>query len=935
MNHEPTRLIANSMARTYHEWWRVGQFDEWWHWMAVVFAVALIGGFTIWLYRKDSRELRGPTAWSLVALRVFVILCLVAFFLQLQRRTERRVVKTSRAVILVDTSQSMGLPASSPPADAAAGSATLENITGSRLARVKEEFTNGTLLDELRQNHDVRIYRFDEGTRPVELASLSKTPLASLAEGESEEIRPLAPPESANQWARSLVLLAGITLALHFGLAVRSSHELASSWALLIAVLTLMGGTVSMAYFDLRSFSPALESASQNTDTADEAARGEEPPSPNSANQWLDELTPSGKETRLADALKFLIDQEKGGPVAGISVWTDGNHNAGPDCLEVADAAGEAGVAIFPVGFGSTGQLKNLRLVDLAVPSRVYPGDAFRITAYVQSHGLRGESAELQLHRRVMGVADANPDDKDESGQPPSDSPTHVDTRQIPRLDEDGQVQAILFELTPDEIGQFEYTLTVTTPAAEDEHDNSLSSSVQVVDRQNRVLLVAGGPTREYRFVRNLCFRDAMIATDVFLQTRLSGTAQEADNLLDEFPSSTDELFEYDCILAFDPDWEQFSATQVEMLDRWLSEQAGGLITVAGPVFTPNWSSRRSAVKSLETVKSFYPVSFFGHAAARVARRSYASNTPMTLDFGDHLNSSRFLWIGESIVASAESWSGFEGVYGYQPVRGPKPGATVYATLASDHSSPGDPAKPFLAGHFYGAGRVLFLASGEMWRLRSTGGPEFDRFYTNLIRYVSEGRLLRDSSHGLLLVEKDRCVLGETVTVRAVLSDRQHRPLQNDDVLADLISPDGTRGRLRMEKLAGDPRQGTYVGEFTAMLPGNHRIELLVPDSDASDLLVGQVRARVPDLEIQTPQRNDALLNEVARRTDGSYFVGVDGALNGPTSLAEKLIPQDQATYLPGSPDRNFQQRLMAWYLMLLSGALSLEWLVRRLNQLA
>ena len=51
-------------------------------------------------------------------------------------------------------------------------------------------------------------------------------------------------------------------------------------------------------------------------------------------------------------------------------------------------------------------------------------------------------------------------------------------------------------------------------------------------------------------------------------------------------------------------------------------------------------------------------------------------------------------------------------------VKEPKPGAKVYARFSDPVSAIDSRLPIFLAGHFYGAGRVFFIASGEMWRLR-------------------------------------------------------------------------------------------------------------------------------------------------------------------------------------------------------------------------
>ena len=66
--------------------------------------------------------------------------------------------------------------------------------------------------------------------------------------------------------------------------------------------------------------------------------------------------------------------------------------------------------------------------------------------------------------------------------------------------------------------------------------DNERSFGVNVFDRPTRVLLVAGGPMRDYQFVRNLLFRHKSFDVDVFLQTGTRGTSQESNQLLYSFP---------------------------------------------------------------------------------------------------------------------------------------------------------------------------------------------------------------------------------------------------------------------------------------------------------------------------------------------------------------------------------------------------------------
>ena len=182
----------------------------------------------------------------------------------------------------------------------------------------------------------------------------------------------------------------------------------------------------------------------------------------------------------------------------------------------------------------------------------------------------------------------------------------------------------------------------------------------------------------------------------------------------------------------------------------------------------------------------------------------------------------------------------------------------------------------YLAGQFYGSGRVFYLGSGEMWRLRAVDPAYFEQFYTKLIRHVSQGRLLRGSKRGVLLVGQDRYMLGNTVEVRAQLTNARLEPLDVPSVNVEVVQPDGGVQTIALRRRSG--RAGTYVGQFPVLQEGTYRLELPVPESDG-ERLTRRIQVKVPDLERENPRRNDALLSRIAKNTGGKYYVGVDAIL--------------------------------------------------------
>ena len=466
------------------------------------------------------------------------------------------------------------------------------------------------------------------------------------------------------------------------------------------------------------------------------------------------------------------------------------------------------------------------------------------------------------------------------------------------------------------------------------------SARVRVVERKSKVLLFAGGPSREFRFLRNQLFRDSDTTVDVLLQSGTVGMSQEADDVLLDFPELADELFQYDCIVAFDPDWLQLDELQIELIDRFVAEQAGGLIVVAGPVFTPEWAGqRRGRDPRVETIRALYPVVFYSQGVPSLGLGRFGGEAAWPLNFTRDGEAAEFLWLEDDALDSEAAWQSFEGVYGYYTVKDPKPGARVYARFSNPETSIDGDLPIYAAAHFYGAGRVFFQASGEMWRLRAVEPRYFETYYTKLIRWVSQGRLLRDSSRGVLLVDKDRCLLGDQVTIRAVLSDVQHQPLKVDNVPAILLQPDGQRAAIILGKIRDSAREGMYETQFTANLAGDYRIELTPSESADDELLTAEVRVRVPSLEIERPQRNDPTLIELTEKTGGEYYVGFNAAMNrggvNRATLASVIEPNDQIIFLPETVDSQFEEQLMGWLIALIVGVLCMEWLIRRLNKLA
>jgi hypothetical protein len=657
----------------------------------------------------------------------------------------------------------------------------------------------------------------------------------------------------------------------------------------------------------------------QETDSKSKSSNGspalDPRPSTLDSATWLPALQPRGTETRLGQALADELRLYHDAPLAGIVVLSDGAQNAGIDPTAAIEAARQAKVPLYAIGVGSAAAQRNIALRDIVVPTRAFPHDTLNVTGYVQANGYANQTVEVELNRRRS-------QDKGGAGTP-------VASQRV-TLGPDGEMVPVSFDLEPNEPGTFVYQLRVKSPPDDgNTRDNEREAEVQVVDRKTRVLLLASGPMRDYQFLRNQLHRDATMVVDVLLQTAQDGISQDANNILNEFPSTAEALYQYDCIVAFDPDWTKLDAAQVELLEKWVSEEAGGLITVAGPIKTPRW------IRSTEHAKlrDLYPVEFQNRVTL-LDDAQYSGDTPWPLAFDRAGHEAKFLWLAKTAEESELNWDRFPGVYGFYGVKGEKPGATVYARFSNPEV--GAVQRPvYMASQFYGAGQVFYVGSGEMWRLRSIDPAFFEVLYTKLIRHVSQGRILRGSSRGALLIERDRYELGETVVLRARLADAQHKPLTDLTVAAQLLRPDGTTEPIKLA--ASNDRPGMYVGQATVLQEGTYQLALSVPGS-VEEPLTRYLQVRVPDRERTHAERNDTLLAGIAKETGGIYYRQIDAAIRGDAAtpaLSQAIKSRAEVKLVKGAPDKDFARAQMNWLLAVIAGSLFIEWIVRRLNRLA
>ncbi|CAK9104929.1 Uncharacterized protein SCF082_LOCUS48922, partial [Durusdinium trenchii] len=521
---------------------------------------------------------------------------------------------------------------------------------------------------------------------------------------------------------------------------------------------------------------------------------------------WPSLLQPRGLSTRLGDALDALLAEAKSPTLSGVVLFTDGVNNAGRGLERARERARKQGVPLIAVGVGSTRPPVNASIVRIIAPTDVQKGDAFEIAAFVQASHLSGQSAAVELLQRHAEEEDF----------------TVIAREDIVLPDEDDVVE-LSFERSTLEAGEFEYQVRIDVPGVVEtrREDNAGIRQVNVFDRPLKVLVVV----------------------DLWLQTGEVGISQEANDLLFRFPEKREDLFQYDVLLAFDPDWTAISDEQQKWIEEWVSNEGGGVLFVAGDVYTP-YLAAGADNEGLAAIQRLLPV-VLDEVGLQLGARSRA-DTAYPVQLTQEGAAAEFLRLRDSAEDAPESvdpWQEFRGVFRSYPTRGRKAGTTVYAEFTDPLSRGADGQPVLIGGLRYGQGTTLFLGSPEMWRLRAVDEDVFDRFWIKLVRKVAEGRSKRGLQRGMFILEGAEFDVGQSVPVRARVLTPQFEPLEEDTISIELIDPNGR-----------------------PTIPPSH----IVPQS--TDRVTTEVQVQLPRLEVAQLTQDQRALQTLTDGTGGRYL---------------------------------------------------------------
>ena len=609
---------------------------------------------------------------------------------------------------------------------------------------------------------------------------------------------------------------------------------------------------------------------------------------------FADEATPTGRETwpgegepgdatHIGDALRTVLSEAGRQSVAGALMLTDGGNTGGEDPLAVAEECRRRAIPLYPVPVGLA-EPDDVAMRSVIMQDLVFVGDRVRVRVQMDSRGYENRTTTLSVMLDDAQVAS---------------QPVLIEGRP--------QIEEITFEV--DEVTGRRDLAVELSPLPNEAllENNRVSRTIRVKDEKLKVLCIEGSPRWEYRYLRAVLKRDPRVDVRFMTTEGDRELARASREHVGRFPEDPEEAFSYDLVILGDVRSDTFTPDQFELMHQLIRDRGGALIVLAGHKHNPT--------EYLNTpVGQMLPVEPRQEDWPLVDDNAYPVLTPE----GEEGTVMQLLE-GES--RNRQLWTKVKPLVRVPPLEGARRGARVLAELSTVVT--GAEPTPLIAWHRYGNGKVLFIGTDRLFRLRDGVGDKFHaRFWGQAIQFMALSRL-RGDDRRINFEVSGAAGPGEPVSIYASALDEIWEPMSAPQLTARVRKAED--GRWQPVALNPVPSiEGMYHGFYVPPEPGGYEVTASEALAGAANLVSFEVSSA--GLEQSRVAVDSALLRKLAQLSGGRY-------------LEVRQLPELlQALDVP--PERTEVRRQIEvfdnWlWLIPLVGLLAAEWYWRRRKDLA
>jgi uncharacterized membrane protein len=550
--------------------------------------------------------------------------------------------------------------------------------------------------------------------------------------------------------------------------------------------------------------------------------------------------------TAIGDGLRALLDEQRGQPMAGILLITDGANNTGSSPLEAAAIAKQDGVPLFIYGIGVTTP-QDIMVAELEAPQVSNVKEKLNVTVRIRAQSMIGKKATVQL-KADGKVVDEQP----------------IDFRA------DGD-QEFTLSYTPTDTGVV--ALEAVVPPLPEEavkDNNSATAQVRIVDDKLKILLVESEPDWDFQYLLAMMQRDRRIKLKAVLIKGDPGLSAMPDSpFLERIPDDKDALYENDLIILGDVDPTDLGETRMKLISEWVDKMGGGLLFHAGPKFDPI-AYRDTPLEPL------LPVGITTKNA-----EVYPDAIPLKLTPAGE--TSPILALSQDPTENLAIWDGFAGVHWTAWVDKAQPGAQVLLVDPTAARANQAGPMPVIAMQSYGRGQTMFIGTQETYRWRSKKGEKYyTQIWSQIIQALTAQHTLGATALTQLKTDRPNYLTGNRVKISGRIFQAGFTPFTEAEVPGTMtFLPDAKPGQaapvaqtkeVRLEAVADQP--GEYRAETAVQAAGSYSYSTVRDPGVVVKFTVADPKVEMADIAM-----NDKLLRAMASASGGSFVREED--LNG------------------------------------------------------
>jgi uncharacterized membrane protein len=605
--------------------------------------------------------------------------------------------------------------------------------------------------------------------------------------------------------------------------------------------------------------------------------------------QGAADLSYEGSTTRLGGALDRARDELSGLPLAGLVMVTDGADTSDSALDESIASLKARSIPVFTVGIGQEKFARDVQITRVETPRSALKGTSLVVNLVLTQSGYAGVKVPLNVEDegRIVGTQEVT-------------------------LPPDGESATVRVRFTASDPGPRLFRFRVPTQANEQvAQNNSREALIEVSDRREKVLYFEGEPRFEAKFIRRAVEDDKNLQVVILQRTAenkyLRLDVGNADELVDGFPKTRDELFEYRSLILGSVEAASFSPEQLRMIADFVSKRGGGLLMLGGrrAFAEGGWAGTpvgEVLPVTLDATSDQRGGPYFSELSVKPTRAG--STSPVTQIAGDE-------------AASQKRWLELPPVTSVNPVHGVKAGATVLLSAVDNRKQ----EQIVLASQRYGRGKALAFPVQDSWQWRMNASiPVTDTTYATFWRRLVRWLVDDVPDKVMLTMTQDRVDPGQPMKLTAEILDGQYNGINDAHVVAQVTSPTGKTSDVPLEWTV--EHDGEYGSSVVPDEEGLYTIRLTAK-RDGKDLGsdTAFVRASAADSEYFDAAMRAPLLKRIAEETGGRFYTEADSA-----SLPEAISYSGRGVTVV--EERDLWD--MPAILLLLVGLIGGEWAFRR-----